>query len=109
MRMVKSGHIQRWRPENFFAQGPVQLPLDGMEEVRLAAGYERDRTERTVGDAVLTLRSHLNKVIWKETLPPWEEPGEDAGGVHIPTVPGPTPPTIDGPTTGKPRANESGE
>jgi hypothetical protein len=95
--------------EEFFAQGPVQLPLDGMEEVRLAAGYEWDRTERAVGDAVLTLRSHLNKVIWKETLPSWEEPDEGAGGVHLPTVPGPTPPKIDGPATDKPRTNESGE
>jgi len=74
--------------DEFFAQGPVQLPLEGMDEVRLAAVYEWHSTERSVGNAVLTLRSGRDDILWKDVLPPWDDE-VGLGDVHVPTVPGP--------------------
>ncbi len=89
----------------FFAQAPVQETFDGLEEIRLAAGYEWDADTRDMGDAVLSLRDGRENIIWKETLPPSAEP-DAGGGVSFPSVPGPTAPTVEGPAVGDARSEE---
>jgi hypothetical protein len=79
----------------FFAQGPVQNSIPGLEEVRLAAGYKWDKETHMMGDAVLSLRDGLDVIIWEEILATPDDLGPDT--VTIPPVTGPTPPTIEGP------------
>ncbi|MGH9211145.1 MAG: hypothetical protein ACRD2C_10730 [Acidimicrobiales bacterium] len=47
----------------------VQLSLDGLDEVRLVAGYEWDPELRAVGRAVLSLRESRERYVWMEELP----------------------------------------
>lgn len=70
--------------------------LDGMQEIRLVAGYEWHNDVREIGDAVISLRDGKDNVIWKEHLPafPDEQEGEDGGTVVVPQEPQPRPPQI---------------
>jgi hypothetical protein len=79
----------------FFAQGSVQESLPGLEEIRLAAGYKWDKDTRMIGEAVLSLRDGREVVIWEEILLAPDDLAPDA--TTIPPVPGPTPPTVEGP------------
>jgi hypothetical protein len=70
-----------------------QLPLTGLEEVRLIVGYDWYSEERRMGPAVLSLRDGNEKLLWKEQLP---DPG--ISGVQPMTSqpkPGPTLPSIE--------------
>lgn len=74
----------------FFAQG--QLAIEGLEEIRLIAGYEWDPDTRKIGAAVISLRDGRDNIMWIERLVP---PSAGAVGLTPPSVSGPTPPTID--------------
>jgi hypothetical protein len=88
----------------FFAQGPIQESLPGLDEIRLAAGYKWDKDTRMIGDAVLSLRDGREVIIWEEILPAPDDLAPDA--TTIPPVPGPTPPTIEGPAVRDRQAKE---
>lgn len=72
---------------DFFDQG--QLP--GMELVRLIAGYEWDREQRSMGTPLLSLRDGMHDIVWIHPLPEVDEQG---GTVVRPVMPGPTGPVI---------------
>ncbi|MGH3616012.1 MAG: hypothetical protein ACRDRK_26155 [Pseudonocardia sp.] len=77
---------------DFLEQEPATL--DGLDEVRLIAGYGWDPELREVGAAVISLRDGHDKVIWKHEL------DEPTGGVTATTTPilpptGPRPPRIE--------------
>lgn len=77
---------------DFLGQGG-EVPLPGLEEVCLIAGYEWNREARQIGVAVLSLRSSGENIVWVVELPTVGELG-DGGQVVRPTVPGPTQPTV---------------
>lgn len=88
---------------DFYLQG-VQDAFPGMEEVRLAAGYEWDKETREMGAAVLSLRDGRENIVWKVTLP---EVDDGLGGVtSVPPVTGPTPPTIETPAVDSKRVKD---
>lgn len=65
----------------FITQDQDLLDQLGRPIVNLTAGYVWDRAERTVGDAVISLRDGSFKdVIWMTTLP-------DSGATVVPTIP----------------------
>lgn len=64
---------------DFLEQEPATL--DGLEEIRLIAGYHWDPELREVGAAVISLRDGHDRVIWMHEL---EEP---AGGAIATTTP----------------------
>ncbi len=77
---------------DFLEQEPATL--DGLEEIRLIAGYGWDPELREIGAAVISLRDGHDKVIWKHEL------DEPTGGVTTTTTPiwpptGPRPPRIE--------------
>lgn len=76
---------------DFLEQEPATL--DGLEEVRLIAGYRWDPELREVGAPVISLRDGHDRVIWMHEL------DEPAGGAVATTTPilsptGPRPPQI---------------
>lgn len=79
----------------FFAQG--QLALEGLEEIKLIAGYEWDPDTRMIGGAVISMRDGRDNLMWIERLQP---PATGAVGLTPTPVPGPTPPKIDVATEG---------
>lgn len=76
----------------FMEQEPAQT-LDGLDEVRLIAGYRGDAELRELGSAVISLRSGLDEVVWTEIL---EEPVDGTVVSAVPIVPadGPRAPEI---------------
>lgn len=80
----------------FMAQD-AQVVIDGLEEVRLIAGYDWNRDAHDIGPAVLSLRDGKENIIWRETLPP-ATGGEGEGGVPLPEAPSPTRPIVDAST-----------
>ncbi|MGY3515095.1 hypothetical protein ACVMYR_02130 [Micromonospora sp. PTRAS2] len=52
---------------SFFTQG--QEAFEGLEVIRLCAGYIWEKEERDMGEAVLSLRASRDKVIWCRPLP----------------------------------------
>lgn len=75
----------------FLEQPGGQLP--GMEQVHLIAGYEWNRDERSIVRPVLSLRDRRDNIIWLVALP--EEESGTATIVTVPTVDGPSGPTIE--------------
>ncbi|MGI9000221.1 MAG: hypothetical protein ACR2GH_00985 [Pseudonocardia sp.] len=73
---------------DFLEQEPVTL--DGLEEIRLIAGYRWDPERRELGAAVISLRDGHDHVIWMYEL------DEPAGGVGTTTTPilSPTEPSV---------------
>lgn len=53
----------------FFSQPPVQLQLEGLEQVNLTAGYIWLKDSHEIGPAVLSFRDGKDNVIWCEELP----------------------------------------
>lgn len=74
----------------FFYQQSGQLVLfDGLEEVRLVAGYTWEPEAREVGAPVLSLRDGVGNVIWVHELP--EPPAKPATGIPpVSDAPAPT-------------------
>jgi hypothetical protein len=88
---------------DFYLQG-IQYAFPGMEEVRLAAGYEWDKETREMGAAVLSMRDGRENIVWKVTHP---EIDDGLGGVtSVPPVTGPTPPTIETPAVDSKRVKD---
>ncbi len=50
----------------FYTQAPM---IEGLEEVRLAVGYEWNTEERDIVQPVLSLRTDKETLVWKELLP----------------------------------------
>lgn len=77
----------------FFTQ-EEQLTLDGLEEIRLSAGYSWDPDTRQIVAPVLSLRDGHDNLVWFEELP---SSGGSTGVVTItpPSQPGPSTPTIE--------------
>lgn len=77
----------------FLEQDPPTL--DGMEEIRLVAGYRWDPVTREIGSGILSLRDGNEKVVWSHVL---DEPDAGRGGLTevTPIVPAgaPTAPQI---------------
>lgn len=48
----------------FLRQPLEQLVIEGLDQVRLIAGYRWDHTRHEIGPAVLSLRDGLNNVLW---------------------------------------------
>ncbi len=70
------------------------MTLDGLEEVRLIAGYRWDAEQRTVGAGVLSLRDGNSNVVWTHVL---SEPADTSFTEATPIVPpsaGPRAPEI---------------
>jgi hypothetical protein len=67
--------------------------FDGLEEIRLIAGYRWDPELREVGAAVISLRDGHGRVIWMHEL---DEPAGGAIATTTPILPttGPRPPRI---------------
>ncbi|MFD6263970.1 hypothetical protein [Micromonospora sp. B006] len=80
---------------SFFTQG--QEAFEGLEEIRLCAGYFWDKEEREMGEAVLSLRTARDKVIWCNPLPFAGEAGDSGKIRPLPVTPTPEPraPQID--------------
>lgn len=76
---------------DFLEQEP--MTLDGLEEIRLIAGYRWDPELREVGAAVISLRDGHDRVIWMHEL---DEPAGGAVAMTTPILPttGPRPPQI---------------
>jgi hypothetical protein len=74
--------------------------LDGLEEVRLVAGYRWDPVLREIGTGILTLRDGNENIVWSHVL---DEPVDGSVTEVTPIVPtgGPTAPQI-----GMPRLDE---
>lgn len=77
---------------DFLEQEP--MTLEGLEEIRLIAGYRWDAELRDVGAAVLSLRDRHDRVIWMHEL---DEPAGGAVAITTPILPttGPRPPRIE--------------
>lgn len=67
---------------DFLEQEPATL--DGLEEVRLIAGYRWDPELRELGAAVISLRDGHDHVIWMHEL---DEPAGGAGATTTPILP----------------------
>jgi len=52
-----------------------QLVLEGLEMVRLVAGYRWNAEAREIGESVISLRDGMDNVVWTRRLP---EPTADA-------------------------------
>jgi hypothetical protein len=65
-----------------FVDQPPPPTLDGMEEIRLVAGYRWDPVTREIGSGILSLRDGNEKVVWSHVL---DEP--DAGRCASCTLP----------------------
>jgi hypothetical protein len=78
-----------------FLEQEIQGALDGLEEVRLIAGYRWDNELRQIGEPVISLRDGT-EVIWAHVL---AEPDGALVSETIPIAPpsGPRAPTIDMP------------
>lgn len=68
--------------------------LDGMEEIKLIAGYDWDKDMRDIGDAVISLRDGKDNVIWKQPLPSVDDEGHGEIPAKLPERPSPTGPTV---------------
>ncbi len=77
-----------------FMEQDGQGTIEGLEEVRLIAGYEWDRDSRGMDAAVLSLRDGKDKIIWRESLPEVAAVREGAT-VGRPTAPVPSRPTVE--------------
>lgn len=92
-RHTASGLVRTYPTQaalDFMAQ-PTQLPLDGLEEVHLCAGYVWDDELREIGESVLSLRDgmDLDRLLWMHRLDP---PAADGfGGVAVPLLSPDTP------------------
>lgn len=77
---------------DFMEQEPAQT-LDGLDEVRLIAGYRWDAELRELGPAVISLRSGPDTIVWTEEL---DEPVDGTVVSAVPIVPadGPRAPEI---------------
>lgn len=77
---------------DFMEQEPAQT-LNGLDEVRLIAGYRWDAELRELGPAVISLRSGPDKVVWAQIL---DEPVDGTVVSAVPIVPtdGPRAPEI---------------
>jgi hypothetical protein len=71
-----------------------QLVLDGLDEVRLIAGYRWDADSRDLGAAVISLRDGMEKVVWIHDL---DEPATGSVSTVVPILPPsePRPPQIE--------------
>jgi hypothetical protein len=67
---------------DFLEQEPATL--DGLEEIRLIAGYRWDPELRELGAAVISLRDRHDHVIWMHEL---DEPADGAGAATTPILP----------------------
>lgn len=67
---------------DFLEQDPPTL--EGLDEVRLIAGYRWSADERDLGAAVISLRDGLNHVVWMHDL---DEPREGSVTTTIPILP----------------------
>lgn len=89
---------------DFFGQGGT-MPIPGLEEISLIAGYEWDREARAIGVPLLSLRNGQSNILWSVELP---EIGEQGGGQVIrPIVPGPSGPRVELPGVGLRRDGSS--
>lgn len=77
---------------DFLEQEP--MTLDGLEEIRLIAGYRWDAELREVGAAVISLRDRHERVLWMHEL---DEPAGGAVAMTTPILPttGPRPPRVE--------------
>ncbi|MEV4278694.1 hypothetical protein [Actinoplanes xinjiangensis] len=74
-----------------------EQPIEGLEEIRLATGYEWDAETRGFGEAVLSLRDGRDKIIWYNQLPPPQAASVGPDNVKplgVPPVAGPSAPRI---------------
>ncbi|MGU3435017.1 hypothetical protein ACNHUS_18615 [Actinomycetes bacterium M1A6_2h] len=67
-----------------------ELSLDGMDEVRLLAGYMWDREERAIREGVISLRDSAKNVVWLEKL---TEPVDGVAATPLPST-GPSLPDV---------------
>lgn len=58
--------------------------VEGLEEVRLIAGYRWDAELREVGAAVISLRDGQQHIVWMHEL---DEPAEVVGAIPTPILP----------------------
>jgi len=79
----------------FFVQEPT---LDGLEEIRLAVGYEWDRDSRSIGDPLISLRDGLDNVVWVVPLPDATAGSGQLHDLTPPALSGPAAPTVDLPS-----------
>lgn len=75
----------------FFTQENGQLAFEGLEEIRLTAGYEWERDAREIGPAVLSLRDGQSNLIWLVEL---DEPEAPRGSVTPMPSSSPEPPEV---------------
>jgi hypothetical protein len=82
---------------DFLFQDPIQLTLEGMEEIRLICGYTWVAETREMGQPVLSLRDGKDEIVWLIELPDVGTGYGDAGApvTPIPPTPTPTPPQIE--------------
>jgi hypothetical protein len=73
---------------DFLEQEPATL--DGLEEVRLIAGYRWDAELREVGAAVISLRNGSDHLVWMHEL---DEPADGAVASTMPILPSTEPHT----------------
>lgn len=88
------GHVSTYLTQgalDFLEQEPAAL--DGLEEVRLIAGYRWDAELREIGAAVISLRDGSDHLVWMHEL---DEPADGAVVSTMPILPptGPHPPEI---------------
>lgn len=79
----------------FLFQEPLQMTLDGLDEIRLIAGYTWDAESREMGTPVLSLRHGKNDIVWFVDLPDLGTGYGAAPVTPLPAVPTPTPPQIE--------------
>jgi hypothetical protein len=77
----------------FYMQG-TQETFPGMEELRLAGGYNWDPELRAMGEAVLSLRDSLDNIIWFEPLPRSAQPPTTVADIRPPVL-GPKAPSVE--------------
>lgn len=81
--------------KDFLFQAPLQMTLDGMEEIRLIAGYTWDTERREMGQPVLSLRHGKDDIVWFVELPDVGTGYSAAPVTPLPAVPTPTLPQIE--------------
>jgi hypothetical protein len=77
----------------FYVQG-AQATFPGMEELRLAGGYNWDPESRAMGEAVLSLRDGADNLIWHEPLPGSAQPPTAVADIRPPVL-GPKAPIVE--------------
>ena len=89
-RLRVKKHDIEGRVSTYLTQGALDFleqeppTLDGLEEIRLIAGYRWDPELREVGAAVISLRDGVDHVVWMHEL---DEPAAGAVASTVPILP----------------------